>query len=162
MGLLLDIGTNDVQRKGTPMIIPEVRDAFLLHADELDAEADIEMAEAQALVQILMDKATDKAMAKRRRATFVREMVTQLYRRKPFRRAPATARRMSPAVAAHIRQLLRDNPTMSQQEVSEKAGVKAGRVSETLRGKRRRGPARIVKGTDPFRPGHSTQHRVMH
>ena len=64
-------------------------------------------------------------------------LVDELSRRKPAKRARATARPMTETVRAQIRATARQNPDMSQREIAEKLKINPGRVSETLRGKRR-------------------------
>jgi plasmid maintenance system antidote protein VapI len=44
---------------------------------------------------------------------------------------------MTPEVAAKIRQLHEVYPDLTQQQIAERMGVVAGRVSETLAGKRK-------------------------
>jgi hypothetical protein len=67
----------------------------------------------------------------------LRNLTIQLSRRPPVTRAPVVSRRMTPEVAAKIRQLHEVYPDLTQQQIAERMGVVAGRVSETLAGKRK-------------------------
>ena len=50
--------------------------------------------------------------------------------------APVRSKFVSDAVVWRIKRLAKDHPNMSQQEIAVAVGVNAGRVSETLFGKR--------------------------
>jgi hypothetical protein len=50
--------------------------------------------------------------------------------------APVRSKLVSEAVADEIRRTAENHPLMSQQEIALRVGVNAGRVSETLFGKR--------------------------
>jgi len=101
--------------------IPEVRGQFLVVAQNIEAACH----HIKAGCDLLMQSAQD-----------IRKLEMELHRRTPIRVAPVQSRRMDPALKARIRELARDNPLATQQWISEQLGVTAGRVSETLRGKR--------------------------
>lgn len=56
----------------------------------------------------------------------------RLRRRSPTRRAPRTSARMTPALAARIREMAEANPEMPMHEIAAALNVNVGRVSEVL------------------------------
>lgn len=63
------------------------------------------------------------------------ELADESVRRFGGRRARVKALKVTPEIEAHIRELAASG-TLTQQEISQRVGVTAGRVSETLFGKR--------------------------
>lgn len=61
-----------------------------------------------------------------------------IYRKRVFKQPTkrTTARKMTPELAAQIREFVKANPHMNQLEVGMKHGVNPGRVSEALNGLR--------------------------
>ena len=57
-------------------------------------------------------------------------------RRRPSHRAPARSRRMSDELAAEIRTLRSNNPSMPQADNAKLLNCNQGRISEVLKGKR--------------------------
>ena len=64
-------------------------------------------------------------------------LVKEMHRRKPVRVAPPASRTATRELYAEIREFAKTHPTWTQQKISERFKVTAGRVSEALRGKRK-------------------------
>lgn len=64
------------------------------------------------------------------------ELADEIPRRPPVTRAPITSRKVTPQMAEDIRLTHELHPTWSQAKIGRVFGVNAGRVSETLAGKR--------------------------
>jgi len=61
------------------------------------------------------------------------DLADQMYRRKLKKtRAPVTSQKMTPEVAAEIRDYLEQNPKASSQKAAEHSNVNPGRVSDAL------------------------------
>ena len=56
----------------------------------------------------------------------------RLRRRTPTRRAPRTSARMTPALAARIREMANEHPDIPMHEIAAALRVNVGRVSEVL------------------------------
>ena len=67
----------------------------------------------------------------------LRQITMDLSRKPRVTNAPVVSRHMTPGIAAQIRSLHSRDPTMTQQQIAVALGVGAGRVSETLAGRRR-------------------------
>lgn len=67
----------------------------------------------------------------------LRTLVDEIGRRKLGPRAPVTSRKITDEIRERIRSIHKDNPNLSQAEIAIQVGVNPGRVSETLRGKRK-------------------------
>lgn len=59
-----------------------------------------------------------------------------LPRKRSIRRAPVSSVKLTPSVKQRIRDIKIANPRLSEQEIAVMVNVNAGRVSETLTGKR--------------------------
>lgn len=66
-----------------------------------------------------------------------KELVSQMYRRKPEKVAPRKSEPMTVAKKKEILELSKAYPGKSIQWIATRANVNAGRVSEVLRGKRK-------------------------
>lgn len=64
------------------------------------------------------------------------DLAEQTKRRPPVRRVSDRNRRLTPMLAADIREYARRNPDAAQQEIATHFGLNAGRVSEAMAGKR--------------------------
>jgi hypothetical protein len=64
------------------------------------------------------------------------DLADEIPRRPPVAKAQPKSRKMTPLIAAQIRELHLRNPNLSQAEIGRMVGVNAGRVSETLAGRR--------------------------
>lgn len=64
------------------------------------------------------------------------ELVDEMYRQSPIRRAPVTSKTLTPALAAEIRRYARQNPSMSQQDIANNFTVNPGRVSDSMNRKK--------------------------
>ena len=62
----------------------------------------------------------------------IRELVDEMYRQPPVRRAAVRSPKLTPQLAAAIRRYARANPDMHQQDIANNFGVNHGRVSEAL------------------------------
>jgi hypothetical protein len=60
------------------------------------------------------------------------ELVDEMYRKRPIRRAPVRSQKLTPALAAEIRAYARTHPDMHQQDIAETFGVNHGRVSQAM------------------------------
>jgi hypothetical protein len=80
----------------------------------------------------LIDKA-EMSDRLRARLVLVRSL---LPRARSIRRAPITSVKLTPIVKQRIHDIKLANPKMSEQEIAVLVNVNAGRVSETLTGKR--------------------------
>jgi len=69
-------------------------------------------------------------------ATRTRQLVNELHRRPRQQQAPQRSKHMTPAIKQAIRHYHQKFPLWTQQQLGEFCGVSAGRVSETLNGKR--------------------------
>jgi hypothetical protein len=116
------------------MTIPEVRSALLLIATELEEDAKQIRTEGIVLQHLPLKDRADKISDKVRA---IGALEVQMWRRPPIRVAPPKARQMDPQVKAEILHLFNTYKDMSQQCIAEIVGVTSGRVSETVRGKRR-------------------------
>lgn len=63
-------------------------------------------------------------------------LTNQISRRKPVRRAPRKSRTTTPQLKREMRAYSLLHPDETEQQISERFGVIAGRVSEALNGKR--------------------------
>ena len=66
----------------------------------------------------------------------IHDLVDEMYRRAPARRAPVTSQRFTPALAAEIRREAREHPEMSEQELGNRFEVNPGRISDALHHKK--------------------------
>lgn len=64
-------------------------------------------------------------------------LANEIPRRTATVRAPKQSTPMTDEVRAEIRRMKKSNPALSQREIGEKLNINSGRVSETLRGKRK-------------------------
>ncbi len=62
----------------------------------------------------------------------LREIVDEMYRRSPNRRAPVQSEKITPALAAEIRTYYSANSLFSFQRIADHFGVNPGRVSEAV------------------------------
>lgn len=62
----------------------------------------------------------------------LRELVDEMYRRAPSRRAPVQSEKLTPALAAKIRVYYLANPNKSFQTIANHFHVNPGRVSEAV------------------------------
>lgn len=60
------------------------------------------------------------------------DLADETYRNQPAKRAKRRSPKLTPAMAAQIRQYRRSNPNAHQQDIAEHFGVNHGRVSEAL------------------------------
>jgi len=60
------------------------------------------------------------------------ELVDEMYRSAPVKRAKNRSRKMTPALAAEIRRFAAANPDLHQQDIANAFGLNHGRVSEAL------------------------------
>lgn len=60
----------------------------------------------------------------------------EISRRKPIRRAPRASRSVTAQMKRDMREYSRQHPEETEQQISQRFGVIAGRVSEALNGKR--------------------------
>lgn len=60
------------------------------------------------------------------------DIVYELYRKSPVRRAPVRSQPLTEALAAEIRLFAKQNQLMSQQDIGNHFDVNPGRVSEAL------------------------------
>lgn len=60
------------------------------------------------------------------------ELVDEMHRRPPNRRAPVQSEKITPSLAAAIRVFAAENPDMHLQKIAEHFGVNHGRVSEAI------------------------------
>ena len=105
------------------MKIPEVRERLLALAREIEPKGP-----------------TTSVIASRRGiwADEIRDLVSQLYRRPMAHTGNRrTSTPMSHELVMAIREMRKDNPTMTQTEIAHRLNVSSGRVSEVLRGKRK-------------------------
>ncbi len=65
------------------------------------------------------------------------KLLSEQITRRSSARGPRTSTRMTPALRQKIKTFAKANPTFSQMQIAEKFNVNSGRVSETLRGKRK-------------------------
>ena len=65
------------------------------------------------------------------------ELADQIARRRPVKIAKAVSAKCTPQMRADICQCARDFPNWSQRRIAELFNVNPGRVSESLRGKRK-------------------------
>jgi hypothetical protein len=80
----------------------------------------------------------------RNRLSLIRSL---LPRARSIRRAPVTSAKLTPSVKQRIHDLKVENPKLSEQEIAVMVRVNAGRVSETLTGKR--GKRFAIEGYQP-------------
>lgn len=66
-----------------------------------------------------------------------RNLIVKLSRRPRKTNAPVASRKMSPEIADQILEFHRRFPEATQQEIAVAFGVTAGRISETIAGKRK-------------------------
>ena len=64
-------------------------------------------------------------------------LADEIARRPSGQRAPKTSRKMTDEVRQEIIEIHKKNPNLSQAQIGLKVNVNPGRVSETLKGKRR-------------------------
>lgn len=64
-------------------------------------------------------------------------LAAEIGRRQLAPRAPVTSVKISDEIRERIRNIHKENPKLSQAEIAMQVGVNPGRVSETLRGKRK-------------------------
>lgn len=64
-------------------------------------------------------------------------LADEIARRPSGQRAPKTSRKMTDKVRQEIIEIHKKNPNLSQAQIGLKVNVNPGRVSETLKGKRR-------------------------
>jgi hypothetical protein len=64
-------------------------------------------------------------------------LATEIGRRQLGPRAPSTSNRINDEIRERIRSIHKENPSLTQAEIAMQVGVNPGRVSETLRGKRK-------------------------
>lgn len=62
----------------------------------------------------------------------LKELANELYRSPAVTRAPRRSQRLTPGLAAEIRQYARRHPAAHQQDVANHFGVNHGRVSQAL------------------------------
>lgn len=60
------------------------------------------------------------------------DLADQMYRKSAKKRAPIRSPKLTPQMAADIRQYAADHPDAHQQDIAEHFGVNHGRVSEAL------------------------------
>lgn len=99
------------------MTIPEVRDRMRAIADELRdplGDADVDMIAAE-----------------------LEQLADALRRRRSRPHAPTVSRNMTPELAQEIRDYAATHPTETELAIGVRFGVNQGRVSESLRGKRK-------------------------
>ena len=62
----------------------------------------------------------------------IRDLVKEMYRKAPVRRAPVTSPSLTPELALKIRKYARMNPGMHFSVIASKFGVNPDRVSEAM------------------------------
>jgi hypothetical protein len=67
----------------------------------------------------------------------IKRLSDQIARRPSSTRGPRVSARMTPALRAQIKAYAKAHPGLSQMQIAERFNVNSGRVSETLRGKRK-------------------------
>ncbi len=65
------------------------------------------------------------------------DLADEIGRRQAGPRAPSTSNKITDEIRERIRTIHQENPKLSQADIAMQVGVNPGRVSETLRGKRR-------------------------
>ena len=65
------------------------------------------------------------------------ELVDEIRRRPAGPRAPVTSQSMTPALERQVKAMKAADPDLSHAEIGRRLNINPGRVSETLRGKRR-------------------------
>jgi len=86
------------------------------------ADRDISMADVRAMIRDMRRDLNEK----------LDTIEARLRRKSPKRRAPRTSARMTPALAARIREMAGENPEMAMHEIAATLKVNVGRVSEVL------------------------------
>lgn len=67
----------------------------------------------------------------------LRRLAEETRRRRPVKRAPSRARRITAEVVRAIRDVARSQPDWSNRKIGQTCGVDGGRVSEVLAGRRK-------------------------
>lgn len=62
----------------------------------------------------------------------IKELVDEMYRRPPNRRAPPRSQKLTPPLAAEIRRYAKAHPTEAMDSIGHKFKVNPGRISEAI------------------------------
>lgn len=90
-------------------------------------------------IRDLVGELTEESKALSRRQLEIAQKISELMeetRRRSYKRAPVTSRRITPAVRVAVRAMHATFPEMSHQALAEAHDINIGRVSEILHGKR--------------------------
>lgn len=104
------------------MRIPEIRDRLTVLAEDM----------RQMAINLAMD--ADELQTKARQ---IEQYVAELHRRRSKGRAPRSSAELTPALKREIIAYAKAHPRTGYKKLSDLFNVNIGRVSETLRGKRK-------------------------